>query len=365
MIFNTTYQIFVGTWLCQTIFSNDTVDVIVSDHMNDSKKLAENMKKTDVFDNIYYVHTKDLRNNGLNRVNRYISYFNPFLILDKYISLSKKYDVLCIANIDNFSKLMYKSLSNNYRKEISNTELKLYIFEDGISTYSKLFETYYNSSRQYRFERLFNRNKNVIYGNVDCLYVFEPDCMLWNQGIKVLEIPHIDPLNEEFKNCINIIYDYKNMTDVYDKKYIFMEESYYADGEYVDDVGLLKIISEIVGQDNCMVKIHPRNPENRFGKLGYKTNINTSIPWEVIVLNQDMENKILITIGSTSVINPIRIFGYKIKAVSSYKCLKNKPKVMEGDLWDATQYSYEKYNKYITILPSKDSIYEYFNNELN
>lgn len=58
-------------------------------------------------------------------------------------------------------------------------------------------------------------------------------------------------------------------------------------GAGVNDVELIEALADKVGKQNMMVKIHPRNPVNRFEKLGYKTNHNTAIPWEVIVMNTD------------------------------------------------------------------------------
>ena len=51
MICNTPYQIFVATWLKFTEFCDDSVDIIVSDHMVGGMGVYENIRKTDVFNN--------------------------------------------------------------------------------------------------------------------------------------------------------------------------------------------------------------------------------------------------------------------------------------------------------------------------
>lgn len=76
-----------------------------------------------------------------------------------------------------------------------------------------------------------------------------------------------------------------------------------------------------------MVKIHPRNPVNRFEKLGYKTNHNTAIPWEVIVMNtDDISDKVLITVASSCILNPIIVFGKEVHAFSLYDCIDHIPR---------------------------------------
>ena len=64
-------------------------------------------------------------------------------------------------------------------------------------------------------------------------------------------------------------------------------------------------IAEVVGKENIFVKIHPRNKVNRFQKLGYVTNQNTEIPWEIIALNIPISEKVLLTIASGSALTSL------------------------------------------------------------
>lgn len=173
---------------------------------------------------------------------------------------------------------------------------------------------------------------------------------MWQPDAPVLQIPPIDRDDLSFKQAINTIFTYENMEDVYDKKYIFMEESFFAEGQETNDVEIVENIAKLVGKDNIMVKIHPRNPVNRFKKLGYKTNVNTAIPWEVILLNQDMRNKVLLSVSSTSIINPIRVFGVNMQAYSLYKAVTPVPAFLKGALWEAVSASFDKYYPTIRVL---------------
>ena len=124
----------------------------------------------------------------------------------------------------------------------------------------------------------------------------------------------ITPINTELSQELAILFDYANCQDKYDEKYIFFEDGA-RDWNDSTDVDLMQKIAEIVGKDNIIVKTHPRNPENRFAKLGFKTNTNTSVPWEVIASNIDIENKVLITMFSQSVITPDVLMGKKGLAI--------------------------------------------------
>lgn len=133
--------------------------------------------------------------------------------------------------------------------------------------------------------------------------------------VPVCRIEPFDINDRNFLDNINSIFDYEKCNDIYDLPIIFFEESYYADGsEMIDDVGIIERLAESIGRDNIMVKLHPRNPINRFKRLGYKTNKNTEIPWELIVLNQEISKSILISISSSAVLSAYTIKGIREEA---------------------------------------------------
>lgn len=118
-------------------------------------------------------------------------------------------------------------------------------------------------------------------------------------------------------------------------------------------------MAERVGRDKIMVKIHPRNPHNRFLELGYKTNQDTSIPWELILMNVDMSDKVLITISSSSILNPILILGQGVKAYSIYECVDHEhchSRLLSGEMWEIAHKLFVKYSDMIKICHSVDEI---------
>ncbi len=353
IVCNTPYQIFCATWIKFNYFENDYVDIIISNHMGNSEQLFNNLKELSLFNDIFYVKTK-----GLLYKQSVGSIFKPFCQLQKYFIPNKKYDVLLTANIDAFTSMLFYAIKNGRRNKRANKKLVYYLYEDGIATYSKSVENRYLSTRYSR--RLLRWYKQIkIYGNLSGVFVFDKTLMMWNPNAPIIEMPKMDLSNQKFNSVINSIFDYQTMTDSYDKKYIFMEEGWFADGHDIDDVELVSSIAERVGKENIMVKIHPRNPRNRFKELGFKTNENTSIPWEVILLNEDIgEDKILFTFASTAAINPIRIFGQNIKVFSLYKCMEKVPSALSGALWETSEYMYKKYYPTIKIVENLEEIFE-------
>lgn len=359
---NSVFQVLIAVWMKYNMFSNCNADIIISNHMNGYLDIAKNVKKTGLFKNVFTVETLDYTrnrffnsNNYYNKVKRRFLKLFPNLEIKNFIDIEYNYDEMFIANSDQFSRLLY---SAQYKK----TQLKLNYFEDGTATYSKLHHTFYqwqsppeNKFKNFILCKIFNAK--FLYGNASCFYVFNKDAMMWDPGCKIEQIEPISCENE-FISIVNKIFSYDNMTDLYDKKYIFLEESYYADSGYMEDVELVEKIAQLVGKENIMVKIHPRNPENRFEKLGYKTNKNTSIPWEVILINNDFSDKVLITIASSSIINSMALFNKKIESYSLIECLKKIPGVLKGDLTDCILNFYKTYSDSIHICKDINDIAE-------
>ena len=117
---------------------------------------------------------------------------------------------------------------------------------------------------------------------------------------------------------------------------LFFEESYPCDGVDIGDVALMDRVARLVGKENILVKIHPRNQVNRFQEAGYATNQDTSMPWELIVLNSSFERTLFMTVGSSAATNPWCVFGIPAKAV--FLCnLVEEPQKLRNDVLDQTK----------------------------
>ncbi len=358
---NSVYQILVAIWIKFTYFKKISSDLLISDHMNNPEKLVINVSETGVFDHVYFIRTLGyVRNSGaMSRTKRIAINLFPNHYVKKFVKLKEDYTDLFVANVNCFAQLLFNALSHK------NPRIKLSIFEDGMYTYSSMYEKDYNGTFipienmwKIILHKCIYRRKSI-YGNVSSLWLFCPENLMWVPDFPVKEMSKISKSNKKFVSLCNLAFDYANTKDTYNKKYIFLEESFYAENKRINDVEIVEKIAENVGKENIMIKIHPRNPYNRFANLGYKTNIDTSIPWEVIIMNVDMSKKVLITISSSSVLNPILIFGEKIRVYSIYKCIESEDGTEEfltNEMWEITYKIFRKYSDMITICDSTDEI---------
>ena len=89
-------------------------------------------------------------------------------------------------------------------------------------------------------------------------------------------------------------------------------------------------IADIVGKENLLVKLHPRNKVDRFSKYGITTNKTIGMPWEVIQMNNNFSDKVFLTIASGSVLASKLYFGDNIKTYLLFNCT-NKMSNMVGE----------------------------------
>lgn len=346
-ICNTVYQVLVASWIKYYYYNNQSADIIISDHMNGYELISDNFKKVDLFDDVFTVKSKAYTSSGeriyKNKIHKFLCYRFPQIELNHYVNLKNSYDELFISNYDYFSQFLYDNLKRK------NSKMVLNVFEDGLSTYSKKTMEFYNGIKPYD-----NKIKNIIfkfvfkrkylYNNVNKVFVYDTDLLEWTPNCDIVRIQKIDKNDENFKKTVNKVFNYDDLVDKYDEKYIFFEEAYYADTGYMEDVNLIETIAKIVGKENMLIKIHPRNSVNRFAERGFNTNKDTAIPWEIIAMNTDIENKVLITIASSSIVNPTAIFDIPVKAYSLVNMLNEKPAMLKGELFDTIMAFYKKYS---------------------
>lgn len=303
---NTLYQLIVASTI-RKMFLGEQADLILSDHSTGNIKVFNKFRRERIiFDNVYYLETKYLYEyeKMLSKLERRKDYLEDTTI-SKMFEFDK-YDVFFCANSEPFTIRLV-----NYLKH-KNKNTKINWFEDGLSAYS-YDKCYFPSSKGYikaKIKELFGLYN--VTSSVSSYYVFQPDKMMWKPKSKVKQI---QPISDSLSKELGQVFDFANCVDKYDEKYIFFEDGA-MDWSTNSDVELVKIIADIIGKENIFVKIHPRNPVNRFKELGFKTNQDTSIPWEIIASNIDIENKILITMYSQSIIMPEILSGHNGKVIA-------------------------------------------------
>lgn len=294
-ICKTPYQAMVALRISLTKYKSDKIDILLFDTIANVDVLHDRMQEAGVFSNIYvykclaYYHLPNMRRR-----------LCPLFLRTKTFN-QETYDFVFFSNILDW---FVNNIIRRLRKR--NAKLKVYMYEDGFSSYSKHYDDFFrmltnNNSVLYRYyQTIYNE-----YNNLNGFFVFSPELLDWIPPCPVEPIEKIAPNDTEYRTAINKLFGYNTVQDVYNQEFIFFEESYFADGIDIGDTDIIEKIAEIVDKKRIFVKIHPRNPINRFKQKGFATNRNTIMPWEVIALNIDLRDKVLITIASGSALTAL------------------------------------------------------------
>ena len=364
-ICNTVFQLLVATWINHKYFQDgQETDIIISNHMNNGCEISDRMRQHGEFANAYFVESLDVARYRIpeTHFSHMKKEINPGEYIKRTFGIDVAYDHIFVSNLDGFTKQFFCAVVKE------NPNVNVHIFEDGLSTYSKLYASWFAKSGRPDYDLLHGVLYDYVYRKkylkdyVKDMWLLTPEFLQWDPGVLVKTVEKINPKDEVYLEICNKVFGYYDSKDEYDKKYIFMEESFFADGKEIPDVELVNEIAKRVGKENIMVKIHPRNPVNRFAKLGYKTNVDTGIPWELICMNMtDLDQKILLTVSSNSILNPIMIFGIPVRAFSLYGVINQSNNstgvnAIDSPVWDIVRLGYEKYKLSIVICDSIEEI---------
>ena len=285
------------------------VDLVVSDHTPILKSYITNLADSGLFENIYYIKSLEFNNYfwGVPNEKKMDAFFNCTSKLKRALTLPAinygEYDNLYTANLDAYTKCLYKKFPN----------LNIYQIEDGAASCSTDWK---KISQRWNYIEGFNK----IYDDVKALYLYSPDLMCFESSIPKIQLPKIHR-SVEVIELFNKIFDYKKVDF---PKFVFVEQSFQVDNIKNNDLEFMQITMDTVGYHNLYVKTHPRNTINRSFVYGLSKMRNEIVPFELMLLNCEKNNSVFITIDSGSLISPRVIFDDDIKTILLYKAVIGK-----------------------------------------
>lgn len=287
---NTYYQLIFAIQLRKTLFENDDVTVIVSDHSKNAKQIVSKLKKAGVFTNVYYKETLWLRD-----YNK-ISFIFDFLKLNKidlFDDVAKEwYDEFIFYNNCIYTNLLFQKL---YKR---NGNIKVSQFEESILSY----KTVKNRSRKAEICEIYNvvTQRPRLCKSVEKFYCFQPN--FYKGKLKPIKIPQVNS-NNKVRDILLKIFNVNFDENIYKEKYIFFTSVYdFEGGEPIGEYELVCKIADLVGKENLLVKTHPRDVRTIYEDNGFTVDKNSDIPWEAIQLSRGFSDKVFLTATSGSVL---------------------------------------------------------------
>lgn len=312
---NTLFQVMVAIQLKRTVYREDDADIVVTDRTGEQAGFAMRITDEKIFRHVYFCNSKEFAypHGVVKKTFHYLAgNLFPHMVLHQLDEITGMYDLFLYHNDSIDCQVLYDRLIKK------NKSMECVRFEEGYSVYIPLEHTYTKGNRLRNF--LGKRNLRELTGFV---YMFNPELLQVEMPYGIKRIDKINSDDHAMLEMLNRIFAYDPCKSI-NQKYIVFEEAYATDGERIEDYELISFVADLVGKDNLLVKLHPRTEINRFLELGIETDTR-KIPWEVIQMNEDMGEKVLISIASGSILASKLYFDEDVHSILMYKCLKSKP----------------------------------------
>lgn len=301
IIANTYYQLIFSVQMKMTLFRNDDVTILISDHSNGAEKIEKIIAGLKLFNNSYHIKTRELlrERNWFLELKHFIDM--SFKNKSKYSSPLLKelsdlfFDEIVVYNVGRDSIAFFYSLSK-YNKNI-----KLSRYEEGILSYNNTIQRIANPKRVLiDFVRMLQKKPQFTKSGEN-FYCFYPE--LYKGELSPVKVPLIGN-NSETTYIIKKVFNVNLSENDYKEKYIFFTSVYDFEGEHpVGEFELVCKIADLVGKDNMLIKIHPRDRRTIYADNGFKVDKNSNIPWEAIQLTGSFKDKVFLTATSGSVLS--------------------------------------------------------------
>lgn len=311
VVSNTYFQLITAIRLKETHWNREEVDIVISDQCKNSERVANNLKKMNLFRRVFWIKTKELCQDTRNVYLKIKRWKCVACGMSCPGITNHLYDEVVYYNADVF---MYGIFSKLVKR---NPSLICSRYEEGVLSYedskflSKSCLNYANLIRNFFKKKILEKCTRNFY----CFYP-----QLYSGKLKRIAIPQVED-HRKMGEKLRMIFDIKDEMLKIHEIYIFFSSTFdFEGGEPIGEFELVLKIIELVGKENLIVKLHPRDERKIYEENGIKVYKNSSIPWEAIQLNCDCSNKIFLTVNSGSILGANMMLKNAVESYFLYNC---------------------------------------------
>ena len=154
--------------------------------------------------------------------------------------------------------------------------------------------------------------KNM-YKNIVEILLYEPK--LYNAdyyNCRFTKIPQIICEEEHDKNIYNRIFGTYRLPA---ERYIFLVSPFFWDKFSSNEMDIIDEFAKVVGKDNIILKMHPRDQIDRYSCRGYKVMKKTDIPLEVLMMDENIDKHVLVSISSNASVTADLVLDKKVFSI--------------------------------------------------
>lgn len=292
---NTYYQLIMALQLKITIKHNEKVWLVITDHSKNTEHIIEPLNSEHIFEEAYYVKTREMclpKKHLKEKIDDVIVSTIGNNSVFTFLQNNGYFDELIYYNSDIGTQVLFANLVK------INPNIACSKYEEGVLSYN--LTTTLNKKLKIIYALRGLLGKENLHKRTHQFYCCHPS--LYQGSLDTIKVPFFtrDEIKQTLKNVF--LQEYSDI--VYNQKYIFFSSICDCEGgKPVKELELIVKIADLVGRDNLIVKVHPRDDIDRFESKGLLVEKNYSVPWEAFQLNYDFSNYTFLTAFSGSVLN--------------------------------------------------------------
>lgn len=305
--------------LTYTTFDAKKIDLIILNHASENESYYRILNEIGMFNNIQFLTTSHITGGSSKyKIVRYIKAAQNLLNkrkLEKEIELHEyEYDTFFISSPDLPSKIIYYFMKDRFK------DMNLFMIEEGTFAYSYFYQKE-NVMKKIFTKLLFGENINNNYLGA---YVYKPDLMNVNKkiDIDIRPIPSINKDEKILTGLLNRVINVKKENNEIKQRVVIFDQTFPFEKINNEMNELLKKIVGWLPLEEVIIKKHPRRSKLELGVLVKE--YESSVPFEILNLNNQMESKILISVFSTACLNPKIMFNEEPTVILLFKLLDLK-----------------------------------------
>lgn len=311
MVVNSVYQLLTAVNIRRELLAGDSVDLVVTDAAESLKKCVSRLRELGLFQRVLRGKTSQLNREYAGAAGEKLDYcFSRRESLLRFCldGELEEYETVYFSNFDIFIRLL---ACRPWKRDCA-----FICYEDGFSTYvvNYLREGRAPVNSHPEGRRLAERVREVL--------LYEPRLAMRGDGLPNRPLPPLRRDNRELVELLNQIFDYRRPKQQAD--FIFLEQSFRAEGIRTNDLELMKECRDAVGQGRFLVKPHPRNQENLPFQLGLSRRYELEAPWELFLLNEVNPRLTLLTVCSNAALTGRLAMGLRLNTVMLYRLFEGK-----------------------------------------
>lgn len=155
---------------------------------------------------------------------------------------------------------------------------------------------------------------------IDSIYMFEPKLMCTPHHGQIKKMKKLDKENPALIAALNQTFQYDPKANEYHEKDIIVMEQGPMKVAFDKDTFWNKVFA-CIDMDRTIIKAHPRQKESTLSGRGAVISQNHTLPWEMEILNNNINEKVQITIFSGACVSPKLMFDDEPTVIFLYKLL--------------------------------------------